>query len=150
MMLIDQLNYLQDDILTKVDRASMAVSLEARVPLLTHTMVEWSWQLDSSLKLAERGDRGKLVLRELLNRYVPSELIDRPKQGFGMPIEKWLRGPLKDWAESLLQPADLTSSGLRPDIVKKIWNEHQSGHNRQAMLWSVLMYRQWQQRLGTG
>jgi len=150
MMLIDQLNYLQDDILTKVDRASMAVSLEARVPLLTHTMVEWSWQLDSSLKLAERGDRGKLVLRELLNKYVPSELIDRPKQGFGMPIEKWLRGPLKDWAESLLQPSDLTSSGLRSDIVKKIWDEHQSGQNRQAMLWSVLMYRQWQQRLGTG
>lgn len=148
MMLIDQLNYLQDDILTKVDRASMAVSLEARVPLLTHTMVEWSWQLDLSLKLAERGDRGKLVLRELLNRYVPSELIDRPKQGFGMPIEKWLRGSLKDWAESLLQPADVTSSGLRSDIVKKIWDEHQSGQNRQAMLWTVLMYRQWQQRLG--
>jgi asparagine synthase (glutamine-hydrolysing) len=149
MMLIDQLNYLQDDILTKVDRASMAVSLETRVPLLTPTMVEWSWQLDSSLKLAERGDRGKLVLRELLDRYVPRELTDRPKQGFGMPIEKWLRGPLKDWAESLLQPSDLISSGLRADIVKKIWSEHQAGQNRQAMLWAVLMYRQWQQRLGT-
>jgi asparagine synthase (glutamine-hydrolysing) len=121
MMLIDQGNYLQDDILTKVDRASMAVSLEARVPLLTHPLVEWSWQIAPSLKLADKGDRGKLVLRELLYRHVPKELIERPKQGFGMPIGKWLRGPLKDWAASLL--------------------------NRQSMLWTVLMYRQWHQRV---
>lgn len=143
MMLIDQGNYLQDDILTKVDRASMAVSLEARVPLLTHPMVEWSWQIAPSLKLADKGDRGKLVLRELLYRHVPKELIERPKQGFGMPVGKWLRGPLKNWAESLLNPTDLEACGLRPDIVTNVWREHQMGLDRQAMLWTVLMYRQW-------
>lgn len=143
MMLIDQGNYLQDDILTKVDRASMAVSLEARVPLLTHPIVEWSWQIAPSLKLADKGDRGKLVLRELLYRHIPKELIERPKQGFGMPAGKWLRGPLKNWAESLLNPTDLEACGLRPDIVTNVWREHQMGLDRQAMLWTVLMYRQW-------
>jgi asparagine synthase (glutamine-hydrolysing) len=147
MMLIDQGNYLQDDILTKVDRASMAVSLEARVPLLTHPMVEWSWQIAPLLKLADKGDRGKLVLRELLYRYVPKELIERPKQGFGMPVGKWLRGPLKDWAEGLLNPADLDACGLRSDVVADVWREHQMGLDRQAMLWTVLMYRQWHLRV---
>lgn len=147
MMLIDQGNYLQDDILTKVDRASMAVSLEARVPLLTHPIVEWSWQIAPSLKLADKGDRGKLVLRELLYRHIPKELIERPKQGFGMPVGKWLRGPLKDWAESLLNPTDLEACGLRPDIVTNVWREHQMGLDRQAMLWTVLMYRQWHLRV---
>lgn len=149
MMLIDQLNYLQDDILTKVDRASMAVSLEARVPLLTHPMVEWSWQLDSSLKLADKGDRGKLVLREILHRYVPKELIERPKQGFGLPMAKWLRGPLKEWAESLLVYTDLEDCGLRADVVDKVWREHQAGFDRQAMLWTVLMYREWYKKVMT-
>lgn len=147
MMQIDQCNYLQDDILTKVDRASMAVSLEARVPFLSHPMVEWSWQIAPSLKLADKGDRGKLVLRELLYRHVPKELIERPKQGFGMPVGKWLRGPLKDWAASLLNPADLESSGLNSKVVADVWREHQMGFDRQAMLWTVLMYRQWHQRV---
>ncbi len=147
MMLIDQGNYLQDDILTKVDRASMAVSLEARVPLLTHPLVEWSWQIAPSLKLADKGDRGKLVLRELLYRHVPKALIERPKQGFGMPMGKWLRGPLKDWAESLLNPADLEACGLNARVVADVWREHQIGFDRQAMLWTVLMYRQWHQRV---
>ncbi len=147
MMLIDQRNYLQDDILTKVDRASMAVSLETRVPLLTHPMVEWSWRLGSSLKLADKGDRGKLVLREMLYRYVPKEMIERPKQGFGMPVGKWLRGPLKVWARSLLDPADLEACGLRPDVVATVWRDHQAGLDRQAMLWTVLMYRQWHERV---
>jgi asparagine synthase (glutamine-hydrolysing) len=147
MMLIDQGNYLQDDILTKVDRASMAVSLEARVPLLTHTMVEWSWKIESSLKLDDKGDRGKLLLRELLYRYVPQKLIERPKQGFGMPVGRWLRGPLKEWAESLINPEDLDACGLRSDVVADIWRQHQMGFDRQAMLWSVLMYRQWYQRV---
>jgi asparagine synthase (glutamine-hydrolysing) len=147
MMLIDQGSYLQDDILTKVDRASMAVSLEARVPLLTHPLVEWSWQIAPSLKLADKGDRGKLVLREILYRYVPKELIDRPKQGFGMPVGKWLRGPLKDWAASLLNPADLDACGLNSTVVENVWQEHLMGLDRQAMLWTVLMYRQWHQRV---
>ncbi len=143
MMLIDQGCYLQDDILTKLDRASMAVSLEARVPLLTHPLVELSWQIAPSFKLADKGDRGKLVLRELLHRYVPKELIERPKQGFGMPVGKWLRGPLKDWAESLLNAADLDSCGLNSKVVADVWRDHQMGLDRQTMLWSVLMYRQW-------
>ncbi len=147
MMLIDQGNYLQDDILTKVDRASMAVSLEARVPLLTHSLVEFSWQLGASLKLADVGDRGKLVLREILYRYVPKELIERPKQGFGMPVGQWLRGPLREWAEGLLTPAGLEGCGLRSDVVAKVWREHQAGLDRQAILWTVLMYRQWHQRV---
>jgi len=147
MMLIDQGNYLQDDILTKVDRASMAVSLEARVPLLTHPLVEWSWQIAPSLKLADKGDRGKLVLRELLYRHVPKALIERPKQGFGMPVGKWLRGPLKDWADSLLNPADLEACGLNAKVVADVWRGHQMGLDRQAMLWTVLMYRQWHQRV---
>lgn len=147
MMLIDQRNYLQDDILTKVDRASMAVSLEARVPFLTHPMVEWSWQIEPSLKLADRGDRGKLVLRELLYRHVPKALIERPKQGFGMPVGKWLRGPLKDWAFDLLNPADLETCGLNSKVVLDVWREHQMGLDRQGMLWTVLMYRQWHQRV---
>jgi asparagine synthase (glutamine-hydrolysing) len=147
MMLIDQGNYLQDDILTKVDRASMAVSLEARVPLLTHPLVEFSWQLPAATKLADRGDRGKIALREVLYRYVPKSLIERPKQGFGMPIGKWLRGPLREWAESLLTRDGLESCGLPAREILTIWGEHQQGQDRQAMLWTVLMYRQWHQRM---
>lgn len=147
MMLVDQRNYLQDDILTKVDRASMAASLEARVPLLTHPIVEWSWQIAPSMKLADKGDRGKLVLRELLYRHIPKALIERPKQGFGMPVGKWLRGPLKDWGESLLKPADLDACGLNAKVVSSVWREHQMGLDRQATLWTVLMYRQWYQRV---
>jgi asparagine synthase (glutamine-hydrolysing) len=147
MMLIDQGNYLQDDILAKVDRASMAVSLEARVPLLTHPMLEFSWRLPASMKFAAGGDRGKLLLREVLYRHVPRALIERPKQGFGMPVATWLRGPLRDWAEHLLQRADLESCGLNADVVGRVWREHQAGQDRQGMLWTVLMYRQWHQRL---
>jgi asparagine synthase (glutamine-hydrolysing) len=147
MMLIDQQHYLQDDILTKVDRATMAVSLEARVPFLTRSLVEFSWQLPSLVKLGDRGDRGKLVLREVLYRHVPKELLERPKQGFGMPLGKWLRGPLRDWAESLLLPGDLNSCGLNSKVVSDIWLEHQMGLDRQSMLWTVLMYRQWHQRV---
>lgn len=146
MMLIDQGNFLQDDILTKVDRASMAVSLEARVPLLTHPLVEFSWRLDPAFKLDTRGDRGKLILRNVLCRHVPPELIDRPKQGFGMPVGVWLRGGLRDWAESLLEESALENSGLNARAVRSMWHEHQAGADRQAMLWAVLMYQQWEQR----
>ncbi len=147
MMLIDQLNYLQDDILVKVDRASMAVSLESRVPLLIHPLVEWSWEINSSLKLAENGDRGKLVLREVLYRHLPKELIERPKQGFGMPVGKWLRGPLREWAEELLNMHALQECGLNANLVRDVWIEHLQGADRQAKIWSVLMYLQWHKRV---
>lgn len=144
MMLIDQSVYLQDDILTKVDRASMAVSLEARVPLLTHSLVEWAWQLDNSLKLSETGDRGKLVLREVLYRHVPKELVERPKQGFGMPVGKWLRRELRDWAEEMLSPGSLASSSLLDvDCVRTVWREHLAGQDRLSQLWTILMFQQW-------
>lgn len=143
MMLVDQGIYLQDDILTKVDRACMAVSLEARVPLLTHSLVEWSWHVPLHFKLADKGDQGKLLLREVLYRHVPKTLIERPKQGFGMPMSNWLRGPLREWAESLLKPGDVEGAGLNSKAVIKVWAEHLSGEDRLPQLWTVLMYRQW-------
>lgn len=145
MMLTDQENYLQDDILTKVDRASMAVSLEARVPLLLHSLVEWSWRIPLSYKLKENGDQGKRILREVLYRYVPRELIERPKQGFGMPMALWLRGPLRDWAEALLTSAALESAGLNAKAVQSVWKAHLAGEDRLSQVWTVLMYRQWQE-----
>lgn len=146
MMLIDQTNFLQDDILTKVDRASMAVSLEARVPLLAQAVVEFSWSLPLETKIDTHRDRGKLVLREVLYRYVPAALMERPKQGFGMPLGKWLRGPLREWAESLLSPSDLEDCGLESELVRCVWEAHLAGEDRQSMLWAVLMYRQWHGR----
>ena len=143
MMLIDQHNYLQDDILTKVDRATMAVSLEARVPLLDRKIVNYSWNIANKYKFDPKGDRGKIVLREVLNRYVPATLIDRPKQGFGMPLNDWLRGPLKDWAESLLDAKDLEDSGLNSGIVRSVWQRHLDGVDLQKQIWSILVYREW-------
>ena len=145
MMLTDQKNYLQDDILTKVDRASMAVSMEARVPLLTHSLVEWTWRIPLNYKIKSHSDQCKRILREVLYRYVPKELIERPKQGFGMPMGLWLRGPLRDWAEALLTCADLESAGLRAGIVRDVWKDHLSGNDRLSEIWTVLMYRQWQE-----
>ena len=150
MMLTDQKNYLQDDILAKVDRASMAVSLEARVPFLTHSLVEWSWSIPLSYKIKENGDQGKRILREVLYRHVPRELIERPKQGFGMPMAHWLRGPLKDWAEALLISAELESAGLRAGVVQAVWKDHLAGKDRLSEIWTVLMYRQWQENWKRG
>lgn len=146
MMLIDQLNFLQDDVLVKLDRASMAVSLEARVPLLSQSIVESSWSFSSVLKLPCSGDRGKILLREVLSRYVPLQLVDRPKKGFGMPVGRWLRGPLRDWAESLLVPSALENCGLRANMIQSLWRYHLSGQDHEAILWMVLMYRQWYDR----
>lgn len=142
MMATDQTAYLADDILTKVDRTSMAVSLEVRVPILDHRIVEFSWKLPINYKLAPSGDRGKLILRKLLYRYVPAELIERPKMGFGVPLGQWLRGPLREWAEDLL--ACVPRDGvLTSGAVQKAWEEHQSGRADERKIWAVLMYLQW-------
>jgi asparagine synthase (glutamine-hydrolysing) len=145
MMAVDQEHYLPDDILTKMDRATMAVALEGRAPLLDHRLVEWAWRVAAQQKLSERGDRGKLLMRELLYRYVPKELIERPKMGFGMPIGGWLRSELREWAEMLLEPGRLTSVGLNARPVQVAWREHLAGKNRLPEIWTVLMWVQWQE-----
>lgn len=103
--------------------------------------------VDPSLKLANTGDRGKLVLREVLYRYVPKELDERPKQGFGMPVGEWLRGPLREWAEDLLNEDTLKRCGLNSKLVRDVWVDHLRRLNRQAMIWSVLMYLQWYKKV---
>jgi asparagine synthase (glutamine-hydrolysing) len=143
MMLADALGYLPDDVLTKVDRATMAVSLESRAPFLDHRVVEFAFSLPLDLKL--RGRESKWLLRQLLYRHVPKHLIDRPKMGFGVPIDAWLRGALKPWARALLDPDRLRKEGyIRPQPVAQAWQEHQSGRfNHQHFLWNVLMFQSW-------
>ena len=146
MAVIDLLTYLPDDILTKVDRATMAVGLEGRCPILDHRVVEFALRLPRRYKAA--GGETKLILKEVLARYVPRPLFDRGKQGFESPIGPWLRGPLKDWAHDLLDPARMRADGfLDPAPVQQKWQEHQSGQrNWQHALWTVLMFQQWQRR----
>lgn len=147
MMAIDQKHYLPDDILTKMDRMSMAVSLEARVPLLDHRLVEWSWRVPLHYKMAPRGDRGKLLMRDVLYRHVPQHLIERPKAGFGMPMDVWLRGPLRNWASDLLSPDVIHKHGIfRHDVVQRVWQEHLSGINRLPQVWTILMMQAWLDR----
>ena len=142
MMLLDSLVYLPDDILAKVDRASMAVSLEARGPLLDYRLFEFAWRVP--LEFKQRDGKGKWILRELLNRYVPRELVDRPKSGFAIPVAEWLRGPLREWAEDLLSENRLRQQGLLDStVVRSVWKEHLDGYNWSERLWSVLMLESW-------
>lgn len=143
MMLRDSLSYLPDDILCKVDRAAMAVSLETRVPFLDHRVFELAWRLPLHMKI--RGAEGKWALRQILYKHVPKELIERPKTGFSLPLADWLRGPLRDWAESLLDAAVITAEGhLHPRPVRERWSEHLQGrHDHTASLWAVLVFQSW-------
>jgi len=143
MMYLDTLTYLPEDILTKVDRASMGVSLEARVPLLDHRVVEFAWKMPISIKV-RRGE-GKWPLRQILSRYLPPKLFERPKMGFGVPLDGWMRGPLREWGETLLEEGRLRSEGFfHPEPIRRKWIDHLSGkRNESYFLWNILIFQAW-------
>jgi asparagine synthase (glutamine-hydrolysing) len=142
LMLTDLTSYLPDDVLVKVDRASMAASLEVRSPLLDHRIVEWSWTLPEHLLVS--GQSGKVLLKSLLHRFVP-DLPDRPKMGFAVPLDEWLRDSLRDWAEDLLDERRLRDSGMfKADTIRRTWQRHVKGESdEQLALWPILMFQSW-------
>ena len=144
MMYSDLVTYLPDDILVKVDRASMGNSLESRLPYLDdHRVVEFAWRLPMQMKI--RNGQGKWLLRQVLYQYVPRPMLERPKKGFAVPIDAWLRDPLRTWAGALLEPQRLRDEGFfSPEIILQKWQEHLSGqHNWQYLLWDILMFQAW-------
>lgn len=143
MMYLDSMTYLPNDILTKVDRAAMGVSLETRVPFLDHRLIEFAWRLPIQMKV--RDGQSKWLVRQLLHHYVPQALIERPKMGFTIPLDQWLRGSLREWAEALLDENKLKQQGyFNPQLVRQRWDEHLKGsHNWHYSLWSVLMFQSW-------
>lgn len=146
MMLADTLQYLPDDILVKVDRAAMAVGLETRVPMLDHRLVEFAWSLPMSMKV--RDGSGKWILKQVLQQFVPASLIDRPKMGFDVPVDRWLRGPLRDWAEALLDPMVLKRQDVfNVGMVRSLWEAHASGNqSHHQQLWPILMFQAWHEK----
>jgi asparagine synthase (glutamine-hydrolysing) len=148
MMYGDALAYLSGDVLAKVDRASMAMALEVRAPLLDPRIFEFAWQLPQEMKI--RNGKGKWILRELLAKHLPREMFERPKQGFAVPVGEWLHGPLREWAEELLGAQRLESEGyLQAAPIRTAWAEHLAGRGRHAhKLWTVLMFQSWRARWG--
>lgn len=145
----DMVTYLPDDILQKVDRASMAVALEARPPFLDHRLVEFAWRLPQRFLI--RDGRSKWLLRNVLDRYVPSELLERPKMGFGIPLAQWLRGPLRDWADDLIEAPDYGGGLLSPAPARRLWAEHIGGRRNHAyQLWTLVMFEAWRRRWAAG
>ena len=146
MMFIDTQTYLTDDILCKVDRASMSASLETRVPFLDKDLVELAWKIPTKMKVNQK--EGKLILKEILNKYLPRELTQRPKMGFGIPLANWLRNELRDWAEDLIDEKKIINDGyFNADIIKKLWKEHQSKkRDWQNILWPILMFQLWKKK----
>jgi asparagine synthase (glutamine-hydrolysing) len=149
MMLVDSVTYLPDDILTKVDRASMAVSLEARVPLLDHRVFEFAWRLPIDVRV--RSGSAKWPLRELLARHLPRSLFERPKKGFGVPVVEWLRGPLREWCEVLLAEDRLRREGIfDPRPVRTAWTRYLAGWPLDPSLWVILMFQSWWEKRRSG
>jgi len=145
ILLADQLTYLADDQLAKIDRVSMAVSLEARVPLVDHRVVEFSWQLPRSM--LRRNGESKWLLRQILYGLVPRELVDRPKMGLSIPIDRWLRGPLRTWADDLLARDRLEREGiLNATPIRTAWDAFQNGRGSGLAIWSVIVFQAWKER----